>query len=511
MKSQKDFKCSVIWIILGFLVPISLQAQAINNEIAGQLSFSRDARVKKTIATIRQKIGKTASTARIIIGLNPTVTSSDPALKSAQSDGIMRNAIETSQSSILRKVPSLNLTTKSSHQKTRKYKHFPFMAIDVNANEFERLINLPEVVSIEDEQILAVNLAESTEFIGASAPTSKWGNWSQRNNGGGAWANGVNGSGQTIAILDTGVDKNHPFLANKVVSEACYSGGGITSQSLCPNSALSSIASNSALPCTTFNGCIHGTHVAGIAAGKGTSFSGVAPEANIIAIQVFSKVNGSISTNTGDFLAALDRVYALRDTFNIAAVNMSFSGDTIYQTNCDALFPATKSVLDKLRSVGIATVISSGNSYAKNGISFPGCISTAISVGATLDYPTQPNLENSLFNSSITDSSNTAGFLSLLAPGINITSSIPGGSYATLNGTSMAAAHVSGAWALLKQKAPYFLSVSAALDILKTSGEQTQDSNGAIITRINVSKATGSFNAFQAQSFDLINSILLED
>jgi subtilisin family serine protease len=75
-----------------------------------------------------------------------------------------------------------------------------------------------------------------------------------------------------VAVLDTGVDKTHPFLSGKVVEEACYSAGGN-----CPNGATSEVGSGAGVQCTyAAAACRHGTHVAGIAAGQGSSFSGVA-------------------------------------------------------------------------------------------------------------------------------------------------------------------------------------------------------------------------------------------
>ena len=59
---------------------------------------------------------------------------------------------------------------------------------------------------------------------------------------------------------------------------------------VCPGGMAESTALGSGMPCSA-DGCYHGTHVAGIAAGKGASFSGVARDASLISIQVFSQVN----------------------------------------------------------------------------------------------------------------------------------------------------------------------------------------------------------------------------
>ena len=122
----------------------------------------------------------------------------------------------------------------------------------------------------------------------------------------------ITGDGYAVAVLDTGVDKNHTFFndanGSAVVSEYCasttYIDGGVNViSSLCPAGAATSAASGSGLNCdSNVPGCDHGTHVAGIVAGRPTSLSigtvrGVAPDADIIAIHVFSR--GDVETHGG--------------------------------------------------------------------------------------------------------------------------------------------------------------------------------------------------------------------
>jgi hypothetical protein len=125
------------------------------------------------------------------------------------------------------------------------------------------------------------------------------------------------------------VDGNHPFLSGKVVSEAYYS------SNLCPGGGTAETDPGSGANCPTYiDGCDHGTHVAGIAAGNGigmpgVAFAGVAREAHIIAIQVFSEFSGSICTGAGmsspcalansmDIERGLDRIYVLFMEHNYA-------------------------------------------------------------------------------------------------------------------------------------------------------------------------------------------------
>lgn len=164
-------------------------------------------------------------------------------------------------------------------QHVQKGKLAPDLAMNVDAAAIQTIIADPEVSNIHESQILRLMLSQSVPLIGANQ----------------AWANGFSGAGYTIAILDTGVDSSHPFLAGKVVHEACYSGTAAGSTSLCPNGQTAVVGPGVATPCT-LSGCDHGTHVAGIAAGTGSTFSGVAKDARIIAIQVFSQFPGGIGS-----------------------------------------------------------------------------------------------------------------------------------------------------------------------------------------------------------------------
>jgi len=147
-------------------------------------------------------------------------------------------------------------------------------------------------------------------------------------------------------------------------------------------------------------------------------------------------------------VSALLRVFELRDTYDIAAVNVSLIRDG-FPNNCDDQDTAMTDAINQLRAANIATVAASRNDELTDSISFPACISSAISVGATGDGSAAdtPVDTVALF-------SNSAPFLNLLAPGRIITSSAAGGGYAGGSGTSQAAAHVSGAMALLRQECP---------------------------------------------------------
>jgi subtilisin family serine protease len=253
-----------------------------------------------------------------------------------------------------------------SMEVVNRFEYIPFVAMKVDAATIRHLEESVDVASIEEDALAAPTLAESTLLVGANA----------------AWSSGFTGAGQTVAILDTGVDKFHPFLSGKVVSEACYSTTSASQSisSVCPGGVTSSTASGSAVPPSNISAFNHGTHVAGIAAGRSTNFSGVARDANIIAVQVFSRVDDAAMcgsnpvpcarTYTSDLLKGLERVYALRASYNIAAANMSLGGGRFYSA-CDAENSSLKAAIDNLRSVNIATAISSGNDGYTDSIGFP--------------------------------------------------------------------------------------------------------------------------------------------
>jgi subtilisin family serine protease len=359
----------------------------------------------------------------------------------------------------------------------KQFKYLPFVAMRVNIEGLESLLASSTVIDVQEDIAVPPVLAQSVALIGGTK----------------AWAAGFTGAGQTVAVIDTGVDKTHPFLANKVVAEACYSTNASSQSlsSLCPGGVAASTEPGAGMPCgPAGSSCDHGTHVAGIVAGRGTNFSGVAKDATLIAIQAFTQVNTSQICGPGrntcilaydsDLVRGLERVYELRNTFQIAAVNMSLGGGR-FSASCDANGGAMKLAIDLLRSTNIATVAAAGNNGYADSIGMPACISSAVSVGSTTDYSSQPDQVSSY--------SNSAGILNLLAPGEAINSAVPGGGFANWGGTSMATPHVAGAWAIARQKDPT-ASVTKILGALTSSGISITDNrNGLVKPRIQIDAA----------------------
>ncbi len=382
----------------------------------------------------------------------------------------MRARIGIAQLDVLGRLPGGSL------HDARSYPDLPYLALEVGLDALDELAVDPDVVEVELDVPARRALSTSSPVVGAPD----------------AWAAGATGDGWNVAILDTGVDSSHGFLPGKVVAEACFSTTTSFSSSLCPSGGEVQVGPGAGAACDpAVAGCSHGTHVAGIAAGTGGSFHGVAREGGIIAIQVFSRFDDPADCSPGsapcalawssDQIAALQHVYDLRNDFDIASVNMSLGGGVYSsQATCDANNAGTKAAIDQLRSVGIATVISSGNNGSSSGVSSPGCISTAVAVGATTD------------SDAIASFSNSSSLLDLLAPGVSVRSSVAGGGYGTWNGTSMAAPHVAGAWAVLKHANPT-ASVSDVLTLLQNTGVSLTDPrNGVTRPRIRVGAAVAN-------------------
>jgi subtilisin len=392
----------------------------------------------------------------------------------------------------------------------KRFRRIPYLAVELDEPGLEQLAPLVELNSIAEDRLDQPLLAESLNLIRAR----------------GAWHLGLTGEGQNIAILDTGIDNDHYFLAGKIVDEACFSTTSTipATSSVCPGGASGMTGAETAdNQSSELSGFDHGTHVAGIAAGRSPELSGVARDAGIIAINVFSRHNSVEHCRGGqspclvsfrsDQLRGLERVLELSESFKIAAVNLSL-GSGRFTSVCDQENAAYHDLVNELKAVGIATVAAAGNDGFKEALAFPACLSSVISVGSSGDGSliiernpvTGERTVNVAPVDSVVTSSNSAPFLSLLAPGLWITSAVPGNQFAARQGTSMAAAHVSGAFAILRQKSEV-ATVDDLVTVLQQSGVNIADSqNGLIKPRLDIEAAVT--NLCPAESFNPGQSVI---
>lgn len=221
-----------------------------------------------------------------------------------------------------------------------------------------------------------------------------------------------------IAIIDSGVDLDHPDL----------------------NVAGSMSFVRSEPSPDDLNG--HGTHTAGTAAAidDGIGVVGVAPGARVFALKVLDRTGfGSLS----DVIAAVDWVTANAATIDVASMSLGTFIPNADDGNCgltnrDALHLA---ICNSVRA-GVTYVVSAGNEKVDAKDISPAAYDEVITVSALSD------LDGTPLDDRITWFSNFGADVDLIAPGRDILSTWPGGTYETLSGTSMAAPHVSGAAAL---------------------------------------------------------------
>jgi minor extracellular protease Epr len=252
------------------------------------------------------------------------------------------------------------------------------------------------------------------------------------------------GSGVTVAVLDTGVDSNHQELSDSIA-------GG--------KSFVSYTTSY-------YDDHGHGTHVSGIITANGVGGNlwngqylskGVAPGASVWMAKV---CDASGSCYTSDIAAAIDYVVNGPDgTPNTGdepakIMSISLGGGGTRAANCDSDYLASR--VNWAVSNGVTVVVAAGNTGGI--VSSPGCASGAISVGAVDKNDVRPSWSGS------------GSALKIVAPGVSIYSSLPGNTYASWSGTSMATPHVSATIALIKQKDPS-LTDSDIKNILYTTAK----------------------------------------
>jgi len=340
----------------------------------------------------------------------------------------------------------------TQHRVNHTYVSIPFAALTVSPRALAVLEASPAIVGVNEDTLAAPLLDNTVNIIGAPA----------------AWAEGFDGSGYYVAILDTGILASHQFFAGKNIKQACFARGELGLGN-CPNGqTVDTSSADAARHHATQPKSDHGTHVTGIACGNDPSVPlyGVAPGADIIAIQVFSQIisENRVGSYSSDRIAAMEYLFSLRNTFKMASVNMSLGGGKFTsQSSCDNSNSAEKTAIDNLRAVGVATVIASGNDGFCPGLSAPGCISSAIAVGATTDSGVEASFSN--YDSALLD---------VYAPGVSVFSSrapsISGVTFGDASGTSMATPHVAGAFAVLKQGS-FGEGVDGILQSLLTTGD----------------------------------------
>jgi subtilisin len=234
-----------------------------------------------------------------------------------------------------------------------------------------------------------------------------------------------------IAIIDTGI-ASHPDL-NVVGGVNCVGGSSFNDD----------------------NG--HGTHVAGIAAARDDAEGvvGVAPGARLWAVKV---LNAAGSGTTSQIVCGIDWVTARASTIEVA--NMSLGGQSLFGSfsGCSSSFDPMHPAICRSVGAGVTYAVAAGNSAANANNFVPATYAEVITVSALADFNGQPGGgAASTCRADVDDTfanfSNFGADVDLIAPGVCILSTYPGG-FNTFSGTSMASPHVAGAAALYKANNP---------------------------------------------------------
>ncbi|HDP95602.1 MAG TPA: hypothetical protein ENN40_09615 [Candidatus Aminicenantes bacterium] len=363
----------------------------------------------------------------------------------------------------------------------------PVLALRVNAETLEQLAQLHQVAAITEDRLMRIPEYQANASLPQEASSPQMADAVELVRADSAWASGYTGAGEYVAILDSGIRRSHEAFQGKAVVEQCYS-----LKADCPNGQREMSGPGAAhMYAPQYYGYDHGTHVSGIATGNnGGSFRGIAPDANLIHIQVFSRFSAAecnssepcVMSYNSDQLKALEFVFSRRNQLRIAAVSMSLGGGEYDNAAaCDIDNPNVKHAIDNLRAAGIPTVISAGNDSLCNGLSAPACISSAIAIGATTKNDQEASFSN--FHPQMLD---------FFAPGQSIRSATGGSnsSYQYWGGTSMAAPMVAGGFAIFRQYSRE-VPVHELVTALEYSGRSvvTKCQTGVEKPRINVGEA----------------------
>lgn len=238
---------------------------------------------------------------------------------------------------------------------------------------------------------------------------------------------GVTGQGVRVGIVDTGIDYEHPALGGGFGPGHRVAGGwDFVNDDPDPRDD---------------NG--HGTHVAGIVGANGGGLVGMAPGVTFFAYKVLNAGGGGIST---DVLAALERCAdpdgdpGTADHLDVVNLSLGALPESAADPMADAV--------DELDALGTTVVVAAGNFGRHFAVGTPGIARGAITVGSVTAGDELSNF------SSRGPTSDLRIKPDLVAPGNDIVSAQAGGGAVAKSGTSMAAPHVAGAVALLREARP---------------------------------------------------------
>lgn len=309
----------------------------------------------------------------------------------------------------------------------QRYQLIPAVALEVDETSLRAIAARRDVVAIEADVGgvgHGITVDESLDLNGVTPLLSV----------------GADGSGMKVAILDSGIDTDHPDFSGRIVAQACFCSG------CCPGGSNAAEDNNG-----------HGTWVSGIIAGDGdVAPRGALPAVQIIAVKVLD-ANQSFQ-NLSSIISALDWVRVNHP--DVDAVNMSLGTfPPLFEGQCDGSFTALATAINNLRNIGAVISASSGNQQSSNSMSSPACIGNVMGTAAAWDFT---GVGSTIYGCSDAATpkkpacfSNRSTTTDLYAAGAYLTSTAMGGGIGTnLHGTSFASPMVAACAIALKQAAP---------------------------------------------------------
>lgn len=336
---------------------------------------------------------------------------------------------------------------------TADYSVLPIMHVRINsAKALEKLSQNKRILSIDENRATKTCLTQSLPLIERDS----------------AQVASYNGANTTVAVLDTGVDYSHPAFGS------CSAPRG---------SCKVVYAQDFARTDNALDDQGHGTNVAAIVLG-------VAPRAKIAALDVFRTDGGAYIS---DIIKAINWCVANKAVYNIASINMSLGGGqfTAPINPIDSFGVAIQRAVD----AGIVVVAASGNEGYISSMAFPAAYSNVVSVGAVYDADLgevrwRTCTDASTAADKVTCFSNSASFLTMLAPGAIINAAD-----VVMGGTSQATPHVAGAVAVLRAAYPTD-SVEQTVTRLRRGKSVTDSRNGATFPRLDLSASVDNQSGY---------------
>ncbi len=377
--------------------------------------------------------------------------------------------------------------------------NLPVFSASVTGQGLKELASMGEVMTIEKNWSMELHTLQGIPLMNP-----------------GNYRSSSGGKGVAIAIVDSGLNYDHPAFGRGFPNDKVIGGYDFGENDTDPMEGIET------KPNGTITASVHGTNCAGIAAGNPAGdpgyAGGVAPQSKLYALKVANSKGGIDMMNV---LKSWDWCITHQndDPENPIMIISCSIGMPRFQASsyCDDRMPAFSQVAEKAAAKGIAIFVSSGNDSMQNSIACPSCLKDTISVGAVFDDTILGIKTMATGPDVVTAYSNTSEILDLLAPSHNAyVPSSPQGIYNPIfGGTSAACPYAAGAAALIqshhKKTFGEFLSVKALRAAMTENGDMILDNKSGISKpRVNITRSieTQTGNPRQAEASSSYNNVV---